>query len=222
MRGYGRWQLITVFRGSSIRSRPPAMEEYLSPVARHSRATASLASRSGAVTLPPVVAQALAAISLGLLGVAGIAKLIDPDPTSGALKSARLPFGRSLARALGAAEVLVAMAGLAVGGSTVVPAAILYLGFALFTLSAVLGRRPMQSCGCFGRDDTPPSWFHVGYNVVAIMALTWVGVAGSAVIVWNAPALELLAYLAFVSMGTYGAYLLLSMMPRTLALVNGR
>ncbi len=165
--------------------------------------------------------QAFAAISLGLLGVAGIAKLIDPDPTSGALEAARLPSGSSLVRILGATEVLAAVFGLAVGGLTVVPAAILYLGFALFALSAVLGRRPIQSCGCFGRDDTPPSWLHVGYNAIAVMTLTWVGVAGSAVIVWNAPTLELLAYLAFLSMGTYGAYLLLSVMPRTLVLVKG-
>jgi len=169
-----------------------------------------------------VVAQALAAVSLGLLGVAGIAKVIDPDPTSGALEAARLPSSRSLARALGAAEVLVAVVGLVVGGLTVVPAAILYVGFTLFTLSAVFGQRPIQSCGCFGRDDTPPSWLHVGYNVIAVMALAWVGVFSGAVIVWGAPTLELLAYLAFVSMGTYSAYLLLSMMPRTLALVNGR
>jgi uncharacterized membrane protein YphA (DoxX/SURF4 family) len=163
-----------------------------------------------------VIAQAFAAIALGLRAVAGIAKLTDPDPTSGALEAARLPAGRSLARAIGIIEVLSATLGLAIGGLTVLPAAVLYLGFTLFTLSSVLNRRPIQSCGCFGRDDTPPSSVHVVYNSVATLLLGYVVIADIPVIRWSASSFELLAYLGYAAIGAYASYLLLSVMPQTL------
>lgn len=172
------------------------------------------------VTLPSVVAQAVASIALGLIGTAGVAKLIDPDPTSGALAAARLPSGRLLARAIGLLEIAAAITGLALGGGAVVVAAVLYAGFALFTLSGVLEQRPIQSCGCFGRDDTPPSWIHVGYNVIAAISLAWIAVAGMPAIPWDSAGAKPFLYIAFAAVGTYASYLVLSVMPRTLAVVN--
>ena len=179
-----------------------------------------MVSRWVGVTLPAVIAQAFAAIALGLLAVAGVAKLTNPDPTSGALEAARLPSGRSLARAIGIIEVLSATVGLAIGALAVLPATVLYLGFTLFTLSSVLNRRPVQSCGCFGRDDTPPSSLHVVYNSVATLLLAYVVIADIPVIMWNAASVEVLAYLGFVAIGTYASYLLLSVMPQTLSLAK--
>lgn len=175
-----------------------------------------------AVTLPPVLAQAFAAIALGLLGVAGIAKMIDPEPTSGALRAARLPSGLTLSRALGGVEFVAAVAGLAVGGVAAAPGALLYLGFSFFTASGTLNKRPIQSCGCFGREDTPPSWIHVAYNSAAVAMLAYVALNGDAVVNWTAPGTELLGYAFFAALGVHASYLLLSSLPKTMTLARTR
>lgn len=164
-----------------------------------------------------MLAQAVAAVALGVLGLAGTAKLVDPDPTSGALGAAGFPSGRTVTRTLGIIEISATIAGLTVGGIVTVIPAVLYLAFAWFTLSGVLNRRPIQSCGCFGREDTPPSWLHVTYNSVAAVMLGWVALTDAQPIIWSAPLVELMVYIAFAGLGTYASYLLLSVMPRTLA-----
>lgn len=167
-----------------------------------------------------MVAQAVAAIALGLIGMAGVAKLVNPEPTVGVLEAARLPSSQALARALGGIEIAAAMIGLSVGGATVGLGAILYLGFTFFTLGAVLNRVPVQSCGCFGRGDTPPSWLHVVYNAIAASALGWVAATGGSSIPWDSPTIQLAGYLAFAGIGVYASYLFLSVLPRTLALTK--
>ena len=174
------------------------------------------------VTLPPVVAQAVATIALGLLGASGVAKVVDPEPTSGALDAARLPSSPWVARGLGVFELAVAVAGLLAGGPALVLGALLYTGFALFTLAAVRNNIPIQSCGCFGRDDTPPTMIHVGYNVVAAISLAWLAASGSAPIDWGLPAVELALWILFAAIGVYASYLLLARLPLTLGLVRAR
>lgn len=169
-----------------------------------------------------MLAQAVAAISLGLLAVAGLAKLIHPEPTRRVLASVGMPPGRLVARVLGATEVLAAAVGLAAGGALLVPAVILYSGFALFVLAVILGRLEVESCGCFGVDDAPISRLHVVFNGTTALALGWAAATGEAVVPWQAPTIDLIGYAAFTGLGTYAAYLLLSVMPRTLTLVNGR
>jgi hypothetical protein len=168
-----------------------------------------------------VLAQAIAAISLTLLGVAGTAKLVDPDPTRGALDAAGLPASRLIVRGLGIVEIGAAGAGLALGGRWVIPAVVLYLGFTVFTTLAVRSRIPVQSCGCFGREDTPPSIIHVVFNAVATIAL---GVAATAdlVLPWSEPLLDLLTYVGYVLMGAYLSYLLLTRLPQNLRLAANR
>jgi predicted MFS family arabinose efflux permease len=41
-----------------------------------------------------------------------------------------------------------------------------YLGFAAFVVAALRHGTMIGSCGCFGREDTPPHWSHVALNVV--------------------------------------------------------
>ena len=179
-----------------------------------------MADRSHSVTLLAVVAQAVATIALGLLGASGLTKVVDPEPTSGALSAARLPSSSNAARALGLVEVVVAVVGLAVGGLTLLVAALLYLGFAIFTLSALRRRIPIQSCGCFGRDDTPPTWTHVVYNVIASGALAWSFFLGRLPIDWALPPIELVLWIGFAAIGVFASYLLLSRLPQTLALAK--
>ena len=116
-----------------------------------------------------MVASAFSTIALLLLAASGVSKAIDPDPTRGALQAAGLPSSAPVARLLGIFEVLAAAAALTMGGWWVAPAALLYLGFTGFTLAAVRHQIPVQSCGCFGREDTPPAVVHVVYNAIA----TW-------------------------------------------------
>jgi hypothetical protein len=113
--------------------------------------------------LGPLVVAAL------LLVAAGVAKLRRPAPTGLALARLGLPGTDPLVRLLGAVEVVVAVAAVAVGGVAAVPVAVLYLGFAVFT--AVQVRRAAATgetadCGCFGDADAPVGWTHVVVNVL--------------------------------------------------------
>jgi hypothetical protein len=165
---------------------------------------------------------AVAAISLGLLGAAGIAKILDPAPTGDALRASRLPSTHGVVRWLGVAEALAAAVGLLFGGPWVSPAAVLYLGFLVFTWLALRNVLPVQSCGCFGREDTPPSWFHVTFNLIALVALVIVGATNESPIPWDAPVLETSVYLGYAALGAFLSYLLLTRLPQTLTVSASR
>ena len=168
-----------------------------------------------------MVAQAVATIALGLLGASGIAKLIDPEPTTGAMGAARLPSSNLFSRLLGSTEVVVAVAALAVGGWLAVAAgALLYLGFTAFTVTALLRRVPLQSCGCFGREDTPPTAIHVVYNVSSALGLVVLLVMGLDPIEWGVPGPEMILYLLFAVIGVYASYLMLARLPRLFGLAR--
>lgn len=167
-----------------------------------------------------VLAQAVAAIALGLLAASGLAKLVDPEPTTGAMRSAQLPASSLITYALGSLEVLFAVASLAVGGLAVVGSAILYGAFTVFTFAATRKRIPVQSCGCFGREDTPPSIIHVVFNLAATIALFGLAPLGVEPIDWSLPGLELALYLGFAGIGVYVSYLMLSRLPQLLDLAS--
>jgi len=173
---------------------------------------------SGAsVNVPTVVAQALAAISLGLLAASGVAKLIDPAPTTGAMKAAGLPASRPISYALGTIETATALRAFVAGGPALVIASGLYLGFALFTFSAVRKRIPVQSCGCFGREDTPPNYIHVVYNITASIALVAVYALSRTPVDWSLPASEVALYVSFAVTGVVASYLVMNRLPQILA-----
>lgn len=174
----------------------------------------TLARHAPPVTLPRVLAQAVAAIALCLLTASGVSKLADPQPTVGALRSAGLPAATTLAVLLGGAEILAGIGSLLFGGLATVTAGLLYVGFAGFTLTALRNSNPIQSCGCFGREDTPPTRIHLVYNVVAAVSLIYAGLGGISPIEWGAGALELTGYIAFALIGAYASFLLLARLPR--------
>lgn len=168
-----------------------------------------------------MIAQAVAAIALGLLGASGVAKLIDPEPTTGAMDLARLPSSHTISRLLGGTEIVVAVTALATGWTPAgVVACGLYLAFAVFTFSAVRNRIPLQSCGCFGREDTPPNAVHVAYNLAATAALGVVAAAGLSPIDWGLPAIELALFGGFTVIGVYASYLLMTRLPQLLDLAR--
>jgi hypothetical protein len=97
-----------------------------------------------------------------------------------------------------------------------IPAAVLYAGFTVFTLAAIRGRIPVQSCGCFGRVDTPPSLIHVVYNASAAILLVWVAINGTTPFPQSANTLEILLFGVFAVLGTYASYLVLAQLPLAL------
>ena len=163
-----------------------------------------------------MLGQAVAAITLMLLGASGIAKVVDPDPTVGALRAAGLPSSRLLSRTLGVAEMIAAILGLGGGAGALIPAVFLYAGFTLFTLAAIRGQIPVQSCGCFGREDTPPSLIHVIYNAVATLSLGWVAVTDPTPVLANASVAQTVLFVVFALVGAYASYLLLARLPLVL------
>jgi hypothetical protein len=103
-----------------------------------------------------------------LLALAGGLKLLRPAPTAGALRAMRLPSSPALVRSLGTGEVAVGVAaGITFARPLLVLLAAAYLAFAAFVVAALSARTPLQSCGCFGQTDTPPSSVHVGLNLAA-------------------------------------------------------
>jgi hypothetical protein len=169
-----------------------------------------------------VLGLAVSTISLVLLGASGIVKIFDPAPTSGALEVARLPSSDAISRLIGVVELGAAILGLTRGGVAVVAAAVLYAVFTLFTLAAVRRRIPLQSCGCFGRDDTPPTAIHVSYNAVATIALTWLAISDATPVPRDSTPLELVLFLSFAALGAIASYLLLARLPSVLKISGAR
>ena len=113
--------------------------------------------------MPALTGPALVAATL--LAVAGAQKLLDPTMTVGALRSLRLPSSPLLVRAGSAVELAVGVGAIAVGGAALWWAvATSYLLFAAFVAAALREGTMIGSCGCFGREETPPHWSHVVLN----------------------------------------------------------
>ncbi|NNE74077.1 MAG: hypothetical protein HKN26_10460 [Acidimicrobiales bacterium] len=149
----------------------------------------------------------------------GALKLGSPDATQRALATLGLPSHRLIVQAMGAAEVALGAAVLAIGGR--VPAFLLALAYLAFTGFVVVAQRAgsgIGSCGCFGQTDTPPSAMHVVVNLAAA------GVAFAAV-AWPVPGLaDTLAdqpwlggpFLGLSLLGTWIVYLLLTTVAQAL------
>lgn len=108
----------------------------------------------------------------GLLALAGLMKLVRPAPTAGALRAMRLPSALLAVRVLGAGEIVLGIAaGITFSPPLLALTAAAYLAFAAFVVVALGADVPLQSCGCFGQVDTPPSGAHVVLDVAAAIAV---------------------------------------------------
>jgi hypothetical protein len=130
--------------------------------------------------VPALTAPSL--VAAPLLALAGGQKLVDPELTVGALRALGLPASPLAVRVGAAAELALGVAALAVGGSVLwwlVAAS--YLLFAAFVVAALRAGTMIGSCGCFGRDETPPHPVHVVLDVAlaAVAAATAVQSSGS-------------------------------------------
>ena len=130
--------------------------------------------------MPALTGPAL--VAAALLAVAGAHKLVDPTMTVGALRALRLPSSSGLVRAGAGMELTLGVAAVAQGGAVLWWAVtVSYVLFAAFVAAALRKGTMIGSCGCFGREDTPPRPSHVVLNLVlaAIAAATAVAVPGA-------------------------------------------
>ena len=106
-----------------------------------------------------------------LLVAGGIPKIRRPEPVTRALAAARLPASTGVARALGVGESVIGVLFLTVPGrASAALLAAAYVGFAAFLTYLLVAHVAVASCGCAGERDLPPSWLHVGLDLVATMA----------------------------------------------------
>lgn len=108
-------------------------------------------------------AAAMFSVLLIITGVAKIARPHDVERALTGLGLPRIPFAGVL---VGLVEVAVGAAAILTGAGLLAQG-ILYAIFALWILAALRLDVPLASCGCLGRDDTPPSWGHLALNVIA-------------------------------------------------------
>jgi hypothetical protein len=164
--------------------------------------------------------QAWAGVMLScaaLLVVSAIPKLGRPGATITALRSVGMTWVGSKAVALlTLAEVAAGLTAITLGGRWAdVSVAALYAGFSVFLIRA-LGV-PTASCGCTGRNDTPPSIAHLVMTVVfaagASAAVVAGGQTGVVTVVRNGSGLSVVA-LALAVVATWLGWSVLTISPR--------
>jgi hypothetical protein len=161
------------------------------------------------------------AVACALLGLAGVAKVLRPVPTAGALRALRLPGPLNGVRLLGLVEVALGLAAVGTGSRVLVGlVGLAYLCFAAFVVAATRAGTDIQSCGCFGTVDTPPSAVHVVVNLVLAAAALAAAATGLPTLAdllatqqWGG-----LPFLLLVVVTVYLGFVLLAVLP--LALVR--
>jgi hypothetical protein len=151
-----------------------------------------------------------------LLALAGGFKTVRPAPTVGALRAVRLPGSVALVRVFGAGEVIVGL-GAAITGWPPLSAlvAVAYAGFAGFVAAALRRGSPIQTCGCFGADDVPPSRIHLAVNVGCCLVAAGAAVTrvdGLPTMLADQPWAGI-PFLVLVAVTVWFLYLLLAVLP---------
>src|SRR4051812_547539 len=173
----------------------------------------------GTLALGPFLAAAV------LLVLAGVPKVLTPDPLVRALRSvlpaagagdgtARALTGPTAVRAVAAFEVVVGL--LAVvrpDRLTGLLVALTYGAFTAFVAVALSRGGVLASCGCFGKADTPPTRSHL--LVTALLALSGLLVAADPPVAWSAAAVDgaTVALVGFAALIALLAYLVIAVLP---------
>jgi hypothetical protein len=130
------------------------------------------------------------AAAAALLLVTGTFKLARPAATAGAMGGMGLPGSVAAARLLGAAEVAVGAAALTLDHALAAGAvAVLYAGFAAFVAAAIRRGGMLQTCGCFGALEVPPTTTHLAFDLVATVLAGAAAIAGTPSL-WSAAGVE--------------------------------
>ena len=136
--------------------------------------------------------QALLSVSLATAAIvllaAGTSKVLRPASTIGALRAMHLPASAAVVRAIGltemAAGLVAVLADAWVGPASV---ATVYAAFVLFVAAALRRGTYLQTCGCFGGLEVPPTRIHLVVDATAVV------VPVLATVTRSAPLVDLLA-----------------------------
>jgi len=164
------------------------------------------------------------AIAATLLVAGGLLKTARPADTATALRQNGLPATTPLVRVGALVEAGIGVAALVTGDRvTAVLVAVSYIAFAAFVAVALRRKTPLASCGCFGKEDSPPTRLHVIVTAAAAAAGVAVAVqpgTGLAAVVRTQP-LAGVPFLTLLVCGVGFAYLALTSLPALLVLVHG-
>ena len=121
-------------------------------------------------------------------------------------------------QALGAVETAVGAYAIVFGDWIAGLAIVLfYAAFSVFVANALVRGLPVASCGCFGKEDTPPTWIHIAITMLGMAAgvTAIVSPPGDVVEVVSGDA-NLLIFLAMTGIAFSFAYISLTTLPKTL------
>ena len=125
-------------------------------------------------------------------------------------------------RLLGIGEVALTIAAIAIGASILwAGVAIAYAAFTIFMFWALRDGGIVGSCGCFGREDTPPTPGHAAFNAAATTTAGLAIVDPVRISDFEGSAFSAVLLAALVTVGTAAAIAALTELPRTMALAKG-
>ncbi len=168
------------------------------------------------------------AIAAALLAIGGGLKALRPRDTAQALTAVglrvpRVLSARRLVRVGGVIELVIGIGALITGGPAFAAlVAVSYFAFAGFVVVALRSGKPISSCGCFGKVDTPPSPVHVAIDLAAA------GIAVAAAIVGDVALPDVLAeqpllglpFAFLLAVGLLLVFLAFTALPKTMAAVR--
>ena len=147
-----------------------------------------------------------AAIFSVLLIITGAAKVARPHDVERALTSLGLPRIPFAGTVIGLGEIGIGVTAFVFPAALVLQG-VAYLVFALWILAALRADVPIASCGCLGKDDTPPSWGHFALNVMGSLLSLAAGL--SAPVQWSF-GLEGIAMVSVVAVGVFLGFVVLT------------
>lgn len=156
----------------------------------------------------------------GLLLLAGAQKVLDPVMTVGALRALGLPASLALVRLGAAAELALGALALSIGGPVLWGlVALSFLAFAAFVSVALREGSMIGTCGCFGREDTPPHPLHVAVNLAlaGVAATLALRVEGSPAAALSEEPVSGAVLVALAGVGVYLLYAMYVELPRALS-----
>jgi hypothetical protein len=147
-----------------------------------------------------------AAIFSLLLILTGVAKVRAPRDVARAIGALGLPTWTPLGVVIGVVEVAVGALAL-FSSYAVLAQAVVYAGFAGWIHLALRRDVPLASCGCLGKDDTPPTWAHLVMNLIAAGVSVAAASEGPLMILDGIGAV---AQVAVIAVGVFLAYIVLT------------
>lgn len=151
-----------------------------------------------------------AAIFSVVLVITGAAKIVKPHDVEKALVALGLPRIPYAGLALGIGEVAVGIGALFLSPALIIQGS-LYLAFAIWVTVALQRNVPLASCGCLGRDDTPPTMSHVVLNVLAA-AVSFGALSGEVLSLGSG--LHMIAQIVVVAAGVLLSFVVLTDLAR--------